>query len=226
MWYDVTSEEEAEVIIYRFSRVVFGITSSPFLLSGTIRHHLEQYLESDKELIEKFLKDTYVDDTIPGCQTVEEGKKFYDRIKEIMCAAGFDLRKWVTNNSALAAYFDSKEGVSDSVSNRKGDDVTYFESLLPPNDTCNKRVLGLEWDTSMHEFVYRFHAIFERCSTMKLTKRNILSVSASIYDPLGLISPITARVKTIFQILCKDKYNLYKDCLGRIFKRIKKCKNY
>ena len=32
-------------------------------------------------------------------------------------------------------------------------------------------------------------------------------MSASIYDPLGLVAPITARIKTIFQILCKDKLN-------------------
>ena len=34
-----------------------------------------------------------------------------------------------------------------------------------------------------------------------------LSVLASIFDPLGLIAPITARIKTIFQLLCKDKLN-------------------
>ena len=42
---------------------------------------------------------------------------------------------------------------------------------------------------------------------MERTKRNLLSVSASIFDPLGLIAPITARIKTIFQLLCKDKLN-------------------
>ena len=30
-------------------------------------------------------------------------------------------------------------------------------------------------------------------------------MSASFHDPLGLISLVTARVKTIFQLLCKDK---------------------
>ncbi len=42
---------------------------------------------------------------------------------------------------------------------------------------------------------------------MEQSKRNLLSVSASIYDPLGFIAPITARIKTIFQMLCKDKLN-------------------
>ena len=43
------------------------------------------------------------------------------------------------------------------------------------------------------------------CDGLKLTKRNILSVSASFYDPLGFISPVTARVKVLFQLLCKKK---------------------
>ncbi|CAB4009873.1 Hypothetical predicted protein [Paramuricea clavata] len=42
---------------------------------------------------------------------------------------------------------------------------------------------------------------------MERAKRNLLSVSASIFDPLGLIAPITAIIKTIFQLLCKDKLN-------------------
>ena len=38
------------------------------------------------------------------------------------------------------------------------------------------------------------------------TKRNVLKVLASLFDPLGFRSPITARVKLIFQLLCKDKF--------------------
>ena len=33
----------------------------------------------------------------------------------------------------------------------------------------------------------------------------MLKVCASFYDPLGFISPITARIKTIFQVLCKNR---------------------
>ena len=68
-------------------------------------------------------------------------------------------------------------------------------------------VLGLEWDTIADEFVFRFDDLLSKCSGMEQTKRNLLSVSASIYDSLGLIAPTTARIKTIFQILCKDKLN-------------------
>ena len=43
------------------------------------------------------------------------------------------------------------------------------------------------------------------CETNVITKRSILSVAAKIYDPLGLISPVTLRFKQMFQELCKSK---------------------
>ena len=39
LWYDLDSEE---TIVYKFSRVVVGLTSSPFLLNATIKHHLNR----------------------------------------------------------------------------------------------------------------------------------------------------------------------------------------
>jgi hypothetical protein len=55
------------------------------------------------------------------------------------------------------------------------------------------------------EFVFQFDNILSKCASLEQTKWNLLSASASIFDPLGVIAPITARIKTIFQLLCKDK---------------------
>ena len=61
LWYEnVNSESDAKLIVYRFLRVVFGVTSSPFLLNGTIRHHLSKYLSCDQQFVKKLLKDLYV----------------------------------------------------------------------------------------------------------------------------------------------------------------------
>ena len=64
-------------------------------------------------------------------------------------------------------------------------------------------VLGLEWDTIADEFVFRFDDFLSRCSAMEQTKRNLLGVSASIYEPLGLIAPITTRIKLFFKFCAK-----------------------
>ncbi len=50
LWYDLDSEE---TIVYKFSRFVFGLTSSPFLLNATIKHHLNRYIESEHIVIER-----------------------------------------------------------------------------------------------------------------------------------------------------------------------------
>ena len=40
-----------------------------------------------------------------------------------------------------------------------------------------------------------------------LTKRSILKALASLYDPLGILSPFMAESKILFQDICKDNIN-------------------
>ena len=81
------------MVVYSFLRVVFGVTSSPFLLNATIKHHLSKYLDNEKEILERVGNDLYVDDLVSECNERSEGKT-YDKSKAIMSDAGFDLRKW------------------------------------------------------------------------------------------------------------------------------------
>ena len=205
LWYALDSDE---TIVYKFCRVVFGLTSSPFLLNATIKHHLNRYIENEQFVIERLKKDLYVDDLVSGSNSLAPGQELYDKSKAIMLDAGFDLRKWETNHQELRAYITSQEDYKLDIS-PGADETTYSKITCNPTveKTNNSMVLGLEWDTNTDEFVFRFEDLLGRCLAMEQTKRNLLSVSASIYDPLGLIAPITARIKTIFQILCKDKLN-------------------
>ena len=110
LWFEnFNSESDAKSIVYRFLRVLFGVTSSPFLLHGTIRHHLSKYLSYGQQFVEKLLEDLYIEDVTSGTKTIEQGKEFYEKAKLIWSEAGFDLRKWVTYNSKLQTFFDSQE---------------------------------------------------------------------------------------------------------------------
>lgn len=188
LWSDLNTPDE-NLIIYRFLRVVFGIACSPFLLNGTIRLHLEKYMFNLREFIERLLEDLYVDDVTSGCETVEEGKLFYETAKDIMSDGGFELRKWTSNNEELQQIFDNDR--SDSTTMETGDDIKYLETQMKASGEV-KRVLGIEWDTLSDEFVFRFDEFAQKALLLKPSKRNVLKVAASIYDPLGLISPITA----------------------------------
>ena len=43
--------------------------------------------------------------------------------------------------------------------------------------------------------------IYEAGIELPMTKRNILKIIASIYDPIGIISPVVALFKILFQNL-------------------------
>ena len=53
LWVKNPQLEEPEIVTYRFSRVVFGVSSSPFLLNATIQHHVKKYAKEQPSLVEK-----------------------------------------------------------------------------------------------------------------------------------------------------------------------------
>ena len=88
---------------------------------------------------------------------------------------------------------------------RTNDNCTFLESQIKFVANDLKRVLGVGWGAQNDEFAFHFSSLSDLARSLETTKRNVLKISASFHDPLGLISPVTARVKTIFQLLCKDK---------------------
>ena len=60
LWVDNVHEKTPKVQAFHFSRVVFGVSSSPFLLNATIRYHLEKYSDVHPRFVLKFLRSVYV----------------------------------------------------------------------------------------------------------------------------------------------------------------------
>ena len=59
LWYENFDADNPEVIILPFTRVVFGLTSSPFLLNGTISSHVSQNIFNEihnVEVLKKLLR--------------------------------------------------------------------------------------------------------------------------------------------------------------------------
>lgn len=87
--------------IMRMTRVVFGGSSSPFLLAATIRNHLEKYKVTKPHAV-NILKDSlYVDDLIASASNVEEAYALTASAKEILADASMNLCKWTTNSPEL-----------------------------------------------------------------------------------------------------------------------------
>ena len=72
----------------------------------------------------------------------------------------------------------------------------FSKNNLDRPKIITKKVLGLEWDTKNDEIVFKFEPFICLANSLTPSKRNELKVPQ--------MSPITARIKTIFQLLCKS----------------------
>ena len=159
---------EGNTRIFRFTRVPFGVISSPFLLAATIAFHLSK---EDSEISSKFKESLYVDNLIMTASSYEEAIALYKEAKKVFNNCSMNLREWNSNN----VEFMGQLNVSDkSVDNKM-------------------KVLGLTWEIS--EDCLRIRTPCFKINQESVTKRDVLKTIASIFDPLGLLSPVLLKAK-------------------------------
>ena len=111
---------------------------------------------------------------------------------ETLSEGGFNLTKWLSNSPEVMNSLDPASldpaGVVD------------LESALGST-------LGLKWDFKNDLLVFDFKSFLEKVEQQneKFTRRSILSLVASIFDPLGIIAPLIILGKIVLQSLCKLK---------------------
>ena len=91
LWFDDIQRKNPQVVTYRFARVVFGVSSSPFLLNATIRHHLEKFSSTYPSLVSSIIQSLYVDDLVCGASDEESTYKLFEGAKKILGSGSFNL---------------------------------------------------------------------------------------------------------------------------------------
>ncbi|XP_076290996.1 uncharacterized protein LOC143214168 [Lasioglossum baleicum] len=95
--------EGDDIVMLRHCRVVFGVSSSPFILGAVIAMHLDNVVSSlscdpkAKNMIEnvkKLSESFYVDNCVTSVNTLDQLHSFIGDAKTVMQSAGFDLRGW------------------------------------------------------------------------------------------------------------------------------------
>ena len=184
-------DEHSPLRTLRFTRALFGLTSSPFLLGGVIEAHLSNWEEKEPEVVKKIRKELYVDDLISGSITVHKAREVKDKATVVFRDACFTLHKWHSNAPELEA---------DQSSAEDAEEATYAKQQLGAPQGNMSRILGLPWNKKRDTV-----SVEVPTEQARLTKRGILAKLAKIYDPLGLISPETLRGKLIYRAVCDSK---------------------
>ena len=88
-----TPKETKQAESLRFSRVLFGLSTSPFHLGGVIDQHLRNLQQNFPNEVEEVKRSLHVDDLITGVTTVVEKKVAQAIFRE----GRFQLHKWHSN---------------------------------------------------------------------------------------------------------------------------------
>ncbi|KAK6181726.1 hypothetical protein SNE40_009523 [Patella caerulea] len=209
LWFDDFSKPDPQIVCYRFTRVVFGVCSSPFLLNAILKYHAEKYIQDNPEFVKTFLRSIYVDDFTSGAQSEDEAFELYKSAKSKLLDGGFNLRKFKTNSSTLQTKIDecesnrnNSEQVDKSI---QEDDESYAKLMVGSQSESseNLKILGVEWNPSTDEFVYNLEGISQLANSVLPTKRNVVSISAKFCDPLGFLQPLIVMFKILFRELCR-----------------------
>jgi hypothetical protein len=176
-----------DTVVYRFTRALFGLTCSPFLLNGVLNEHLKSWETKRPELVEEIRKNLYVDDLMTGGATITEVKEKKSQAREIFEDATFKLHKWHSNVKELESPTTNDE------------EITFAKQELG-DEKPQTKLLGLSWDKSKDSLSVTLD--HEGYGT---TKRSVLSQLAKIYDPLGLVSPMTLQGKNLFREMCEAR---------------------
>ncbi|UYV83138.1 hypothetical protein LAZ67_22002401 [Cordylochernes scorpioides] len=94
-------KDQKTLKFYRHCRVVFGLTSSPFLLAATIKYHLSLPQFQDNRCAELLARSFYVDNCILSLSSTHDVKKFIKESSDIMMQAKFELRDWMWNEPGI-----------------------------------------------------------------------------------------------------------------------------
>lgn len=132
-------------------------------------------------------RNLYVDDLPLGTDTLDEAIKIRDEIAIILKQSCFELRKWCSNESLLDGM--PRETELSVITIDKGE---------------NLKTLGLQWNFVKDTLNYSTPA---QLSSRRTTKRLILAEISKLFDPLGLLGPMTLIGKLLIQKLWKLNLN-------------------
>ncbi|XP_062713273.1 uncharacterized protein LOC134290219 [Aedes albopictus] len=177
-----------EVGVYELNTVTYGTKPAPFLATRTVKQLVEDEATQYPMAAQAASEDVYMDDVITGADDVETALILREQLDHMMSRGGFRLRKWASNCSKVL------EGVpAEDLAIKQTAEINF-------GTDPSVKTLGLTWVPKTDELKFQFEipALEE---SEKLTKRRVLSIIATLFDPLGLLGAAITTAKIFMQQL-------------------------
>jgi hypothetical protein len=109
------------------------------------------------------------------------------QLRQLLVKGGFHLTKWLSNSRHVIEAIPESERAT-TVKNLDFEDLPI------------ERALGIHWNIQLDIFGFSI-----TIKSRPPTRRGILSIVTSIYDPLGIAAPFILPAKFILQELCRRR---------------------
>ena len=164
-------KKDGKLVPFRYTTIVFGFVSSPFILNYIVKLHAKRYFND--LCTEALINNFYVDNLVYTNNSKDVLLSLYSIANQRMLEGGFCLRAWNTNDSSV-----------------KGD--MCKDTLSPLSE---EKVLGYLYDVPTDMLSLANVSLNKGANT----KRSILSQVSSVFDPLGLYLPVIVRGKLLIR---------------------------
>ncbi len=142
------------------------------------------------QVTETVIHNFYVDDCLVSVPTVQEAVQLRSDLVDLCDMGGFQLTKWVSNSRTVLSSIEEEQ---------RGKDIRSLD--LDNDKLLTEHALGLQWNVEYDTFRFNITVIEN-----PHTRRGMLSMVSSVFDPLGILAPLTLPVKQLLQQLCKECY--------------------
>ncbi len=176
---------------YRMLVHIFGAVSSPSCASFAL-----QKTAADNEawfsplVTETVQHNFYVDDCVKSVPEETEAIQLVKDLTALCSKGGFQLTQWVSNSRTVLASIPPEQ---------RAKEVRTLD--LDKDSLPIERTLGLQWCVNSDHFQFNI-----QLSLKPHTRRGILSVVSSIFDPLGFLAPLILPAKQLLQELCQKGF--------------------
>ncbi|XP_037957528.1 uncharacterized protein LOC119687322 [Teleopsis dalmanni] len=171
--------EDNPIRVFQLNTVTYGLSASPFLAIRSLQYIAEKW-ETEYPVGSHVLKNHfYVDDMLTGADDFHELQITQYEVTSILKKAGIEIAKIQSNHPSFIT------------NNNELKDLNLHEPAITST-------LGIKWDSNQDQFLFSYNPSKTYTS---LTKRSILSISSSIFDPMGLIAPIIIKSRVLLQDL-------------------------
>ncbi|XP_014664456.1 PREDICTED: uncharacterized protein LOC106806844 [Priapulus caudatus] len=174
---------------YRMTTHPFGAVSSPACAASALRQcATDSEGQVSREVVSTIRRSFYVDDVLKSLVDDDQGidvrRGVTTAVKE---KGGFRACQWISNSKPV------NDSIPLSERSKK------LELAIDSEELPTERALGIIWDTETDTFTFKI-----RLKVKAATRRGILSVISSVFDPLGLAGPFVLPARILLQRLCKQ----------------------